>query len=492
MQNKSGKIISGVAASLIMVFMITMVAFAGKTSVLNVSELANTTITSNTTYGNFTVYPDSDGTRISNDSKSVNGMSFSKKMTLLYGVREGGGSIHFTISSPAQLSVACMTSNSSTNRFLGIYRASNNQMLYSFSAPNGSLKLSELRLTDPGEYYLASTSGKVEIYYVSVAEEGGSQPSTETPTDPPTEAPTDPPATEYIGDINTELQDFRYDENTHYLSGQIVVVEWVDTNGDGQKESTVPSCPPTMVFASTDGTDSIEVFVTPTGTNTYYFDRLLGDSLPAGKEYVFYVTSGNELNVGPYRTNCVYTGNSGIGTEGRLGRLKTQVLSFKTAADGRLTLYAGPSDEKYEGAVNSVLTNVSCTKSQYGSFVSGNIVITEWVNGESVVPATTPTMSFESADGEQVMDVFMASVNGTNTYYFDRNLSEEIDVTKEYVFRISLTEPNNVSTQKTMFATTNYMDAKEGTLWETDTQIVKYKTVWAHNDNELRVYAVNK
>lgn len=310
-------------------------------------------------------------------------------------------------------------------------------------------------------------------------------------TDKPVTPSPSVPEGAYDGAVMTELLQFAYDEETHYLSGQIVVVEWVDTDGDGERESTVPEKAPVMTFASASG-GSIDVFVTPTGTNTYYFDRLLGDGLPEGEEYAFYVTSGDERNISEYRTTPVYTGNSGIGTQGKLGRIGTQDLCFRTSMDGILTLYGAIADDSYEGAVNSVLLNVESVKSVNGNFVSGQIIITEWVDGVSIVPKTTPVMSFESVDGQDVIDVFMASVNGTNTYYFDRNLSEEVDVTKEYIFRITLTEPDNVSPLKSMVATTNYMDAKEGVLWETDTQEIRYKTTWAGNDNQLRIYAVNK
>lgn len=86
----------------------------------------------------------------------------------------------------------------------------------------------------------------------------------------------------------------------------------------------------------------------------------------------------------------------------------------------------------------------------------------------------------------------MKCLDGTNTYYFDRNLNEGLTEGKEYVFRIVLTEQNNMSERKAMVATTNEMDAKEGVLWETDRQTVMYKTVPADGDNQLRVYGVNK
>ena len=297
----------------------------------------------------------------------------------------------------------------------------------------------------------------------------------------------------YYGDVNTELQVFSYDDKTGYLSGQIVVVEWVDTDGDGVKESTVPKYAPTMTFASTDGTESIEVFVTATGTNTYYFDRLV-EKLSPNKEYAFYVTSGDPKNISENKTVPVYTGTSGIGSEGKLGNSKTddaQSIRFKTSREGYLLLY-GQDESPYEGHVNSLLLDVASEKSALGTFVSGRIIVTEWINGVSTVPDTTPVMTFESYDGKEVNEVFMKCLDGTNTYYFDRNLSERMDTKKEYVFRLSLTEPNNVSKRKSMVVTTNEMKEKEGLLWETDTQKVLYKTVAADGDNQLRVYAVDK
>ncbi len=294
----------------------------------------------------------------------------------------------------------------------------------------------------------------------------------------------------YIGDVNIELQKFSYNNDTNYLSGQIVVVEWVDTDGDGIKESTVPKYAPKMQFVSTDGTETIDVFVTATGTNTYYFDRLLS-GLTEGKEYVFKVTSGNPDNVSQYKTVPIYTGTSAIGSEGVLGKVGNQKLCYSTADDGTLLL-SGKQPEPYNGNVNSLLTQVNYGKSEYGDFITGNIVITEWIDGVSTVPETTPKMTFESYDGTEVNEVFMACLDGTNTYYFDRSLNGNVDTTKEYIFRITLTEPNNVSEYKSMVATTNEMSAKEGVLWETDTQVIKYKTVWADMDNQLRVYAVDK
>ena len=60
-----------------------------------------------------------------------------------------------------------------------------------------------------------------------------------------------------------------------------------------------------MRFVSTDGTVDMEVFVTPTGTNTYYFDRYI-EGIDTTKEYKFMVESTDPNNVSEYNKVPVY------------------------------------------------------------------------------------------------------------------------------------------------------------------------------------------
>jgi hypothetical protein len=106
----------------------------------------------------------------------------------------------------------------------------------------------------------------------------------------------------YIGNINSELITFNVGQNHEgatYVSGKIVVVEWVDG------KSTVPEVAPKMKFKSTDGTVELEVFVTATGTNTYYFDRFI-EGIDTSKEYFFEIESGDERNISKNRSMNVY------------------------------------------------------------------------------------------------------------------------------------------------------------------------------------------
>lgn len=300
----------------------------------------------------------------------------------------------------------------------------------------------------------------------------------------------------YVGNINSELQAFSINytaTGAAYLYGQIVVVEWIcnDTT------STVPLVPPKMTFKSTDGTESIEVFVTPTGTNTYYFDRFI-EGLSPDKEYVFEIASGSENNVADRKSMNVLLSTSPtvpsaktLGIVGFVENAEKQRICYKESDNGELRLYSDSTyDGTFEGNINSVLLSTSCQTSNLGNFVSGQIVVVEWICDDTVstVPATKPKMTFMSVDETETLDVFVTPT-GTNTYYFDRLLGD-MDTNKEYKFKIELTDEGNIAARKSMTVMTTEMAKKEGVLWTTDTQVVLYKTDAA--SGELRIYAVNK
>lgn len=286
----------------------------------------------------------------------------------------------------------------------------------------------------------------------------------------------------YIGNINSELYSFdlKQDEKgAYYLTGEIVVVEWV--NGS----PFVPKVTPTMTFRSTDGKDEIEVFVTAMGTNTYYFDRFI-EGLDADKEYVFEVASSDPDNYSPYRSMNVNINTSPQMPQIKnLGRLGEQKISYYTAKNGEMRLFR--RTEEYVGNINSELKWASCTTNNIGNFVTGEIVVVEWENGVSTVPFEKPIMRFKSKKGID-MDVFVTAL-GTNTYYFDRCL-EDLDTTDEFYFTITSGDKMNTSPNKSMIVTTTDMKDRQGTLWETAKQYVKYKT--NPSSGQMIIYAENK
>ena len=239
----------------------------------------------------------------------------------------------------------------------------------------------------------------------------------------------------YVGDINTELFQFNVGQSggATYVSGEIVVVEWVDG------VSTVPEVAPKMRFKSTDGTVNMEVFVTATGTNTYYFDRYI-EGIDTSKQYYFEVESGDSRNVSANKKMNVYFKgtkfeNTVVGRyKDKRIRLKGQEITFE--------------EDTYVGNINSELFQFNVGQSGGATYVSGEIVVVEWVDGKSTVPEVAPKMRFKSTDGTVNMDVFVTAT-GTNTYYFDKYI-EGIDTSKKYYFEVESGDLRNISTSKKM------------------------------------------
>ena len=236
----------------------------------------------------------------------------------------------------------------------------------------------------------------------------------------------------YVGNINSELKQFNVGiglNNSTYVSGEIVVVEWVDG------KSTVPEIAPKMRFKSTDGTIDMEVFVTATGTNTYYFDRYI-EGIDTSKQYYFEIESGDSRNVSEYRTVNVYFTNTRFNNT-VVGKYHDQRIRLS----GRKITFEA---DTYIGNLNTELKqfNVGIGTGN-ASYISGEIVVVEWVDGVSTVPEVAPIMRFKSTDGTVDMDVFVTAT-GTNTYYFDRYI-EGIDTSKQYYFEVESGDKRNVS-----------------------------------------------
>lgn len=284
----------------------------------------------------------------------------------------------------------------------------------------------------------------------------------------------------YVGDINSELKSLSLQQTAdgnYYLSGEIVVVEWVDG------VSTVPADTPAMRFRSAQGGDDIDVFVTAIGTNTYYFDRFI-ERLPERTEYVFEISLTTDRNIGTNKSmNVLLSTSPQMPSSALLGTTDTQRIFLRQAQTGELLVYA--AGMQYEGNINSELKRVELVKGPNGNYISGEIVVVEWVDGFSTVPQYTPVMVFKSTDGLSELPVYVTPT-GTNTYYFDRSIGL-LDEGAEYVFTLASADSYNVSLYREMTVTTSADGIKEGVLWETAQQKVCFKT--DTNTGQLRIYA---
>ena len=272
----------------------------------------------------------------------------------------------------------------------------------------------------------------------------------------------------YVGNINTELKQFNLGKsgNASYISGEMVVVEWVDG------KSTVPKVAPKMSFKSTDNTQNAEVFVTATGTNTYYFDRFI-EGIDTSKEYYFEVESGDSNNISANRKMKVYFFNTKY-NNAVIGNYHEKQIKL----EGQKIKFIDRTDT-YIGNINSELKTFKLDNNGIKSYVSGEIVVVEWVNGKSTVPEEKPVMKFRSTDGEVELEVFVTAT-GTNTYYFDRFI-EGIDTSKEYYFEIASGNKLNTSPNKSMnvyFTKTKYNDTVIGTYYTFNVRLLKQKIIF--------------
>ncbi|MDB1768690.1 hypothetical protein, partial [Eggerthella lenta] len=138
---------------------------------------------------------------------------------------------------------------------------------------------------------------------------------------------------DYIGNVNTELRKISLDENAigKYLNGEVIVVEWVNDY------STVPRLTPNMYLKSTDGLVTKKLFVTPTGTNTYYFDGFI-DELDMTKDYFIEVESASKNNISNAKAMNLKTDNSPlILSENTLGMIRNYEAYYSTE-EGQLKL----------------------------------------------------------------------------------------------------------------------------------------------------------
>ncbi len=238
----------------------------------------------------------------------------------------------------------------------------------------------------------------------------------------------------YEGNINTDLKDLQKGIGTNgatYLTGEIVVVEWI--NG----VSNVPITKPKISIKSTDGQIELEAYAKATGTNTYYFDRYI-EGIDASKEYELIVESVDPANISKKKQKVVdFTGNL---SNKNLGRYQDRKIVLK----GNKIIF---ESYQYEGNMNTDLKELTKGEGANGAaYLSGEIVVVEWINGVSNVPTMKPKIALRSTDGEVELEAFVKAT-GTNTYYFDRYI-EGIDTTKEYELIAESIDPSNISKKK--------------------------------------------
>ena len=227
--------------------------------------------------------------------------------------------------------------------------------------------------------------------------------------------------------INAELEKLHILQEEKYLTGEAIVVEWL--NG----MQTVPNCVPSIKLKATDNTRELNCYVRQVYGNKYYFDIAIGN-IDLSKDYIIEIES-NDKNTIPKK----HTITLNIGNNRMLGN--TINCNFNIE-NNQIKI----TQRKYKGNINTDLKVLAKAEANEVSYINGEIVVVEWINGLSTVPTMNPKISLRSTDGTVELDTFVKPT-GTNTYYFDRYI-EGIDIEKEYELVVTSADPANISEKK--------------------------------------------
>ena len=238
--------------------------------------------------------------------------------------------------------------------------------------------------------------------------------------------------TNYTGDIGTGLENFemaKNDEGETYIYGDVIINEWIDG------KALIPDALPTITVKTEDGKEVFEAWVNNIGGNKYHFDTYI-EGIDASKKYVIEASLENTYNTSKYKSSNILSGqNKSLGT---YDEYKVALKDGKFVFD--LITYTGDIGTE----VIALYLNENAKGEHY---ISGNIYITEWINGTTwSVPKKTPIIRIKTIEGEIKKEAWVNNIGG-NEYYFDSYI-EGIDTSKEYVIEVELANVGNISKNK--------------------------------------------
>ena len=242
----------------------------------------------------------------------------------------------------------------------------------------------------------------------------------------------------YVGAINTDLQTMNLalnESGAEYISGEILIAEWI--NGVANEPQGLPK----MILRATDGSYSAEFHLVHNGGLSYSYDRVVYNLKP-DKEYEIEVQLTGDNNKGTEKTQIVQLESGEIG---KVGTFKLVVEDNKLRVeDGSL----------YVGAINTDLKTMKIGVNEVGrEYISGEIIIAEWVDGVACEPQGLPTMTLKSTDGEYSAGMHVESNGGLN-YSYDRVIYN-LDTSKTYYIEVELTGEKNIGENKVQKANLN-------------------------------------
>ena len=242
----------------------------------------------------------------------------------------------------------------------------------------------------------------------------------------------------YVGAVNTDLKTMKLALNgsgLEYISGEILIAEWIDG------VANTPEGMPKMILKATDGSYTAEFHLVHNSGLSYSYDRVVYNLKP-DKEYEIEVQLTGVNNVGASKVQTVKL------QDGQLG----QVNDFKLVAEGNKMRVVDGS--LYVGDINTDLKTMKIGVNEVGrEYISGDIIIAEWVNGVANTPTKMPKMTLKSEDGSYSAEMHVVYNGGLN-YSYDRVIYN-LDTSKKYYIEVELTDEKNIGENKVQKANLN-------------------------------------
>ena len=171
---------------------------AGQKLILNANNMKAETIKSSIYADGFKINASlDDGTvTVDGNTKSYNGKSFKQRIKLGGAGTTAKRSIEFKTAGASTVTVYAISSTKDKERKLQLIDKNGKTVATSATIGGTSLVTVTFNIKEAGEYYIASTSGGINVYYVEVSNGIALTGSTEAPTTEPTQAPTEAPTEE--------------------------------------------------------------------------------------------------------------------------------------------------------------------------------------------------------------------------------------------------------------------------------------------------------
>ena len=171
---------------------------AGQKLILNANNMKAETIKSSIYADGFKINASSDDGTVTVDgnTKSYNGKSFKQRIKLGGAGTTAKRSIEFKTAGASTVTVYAISSTKDKERKLQLIDKNGKTVATSATIGGTSLVTVTFNIKEAGEYYIASTSGGINVYYVEVSNGIALTGSTEAPTTEPTQAPTEAPTEE--------------------------------------------------------------------------------------------------------------------------------------------------------------------------------------------------------------------------------------------------------------------------------------------------------